>query len=67
MVLLLPDRFSLGPSRIVPAVEALLLAAIVVADQGRFDGRSAAGRALSLALVAVLVRRGGWSQRPAGR
>ena len=47
--------FSLGPSWIVPAVEALLLAAIVVADQGRFDGRSAAGRALSFALVAVLV------------
>ena len=55
LLLLLPPRFSLGPSWIVPAVEALLLAAIVVSDQGRFDGRSAVGRALSLALVAVLV------------
>ena len=38
-----------------PAVEALLLVAIVAIDRGRIDRRSAAGRALSLALVAVLV------------
>jgi len=55
LLLLLPPRFSLGSSWIVPAVEALLLVAIVVADRGRFDDRSAVGRALSLALVAVLV------------
>jgi hypothetical protein len=53
--LLLPARFSLGPSWAVPAVEALLLVAIVAIDRGRIDRRSAAGRALSLALVAVLV------------
>jgi hypothetical protein len=53
--LLLPPRFSLGPSWAVPAVEALLLVAIVVIDRGRIDRRSAVGRALSLALVAVLV------------
>jgi hypothetical protein len=53
--LLLPARFSLGPSWAVPAVEVLLLVAIVAIDRGRIDRRSAAARALSLALVAVLV------------
>jgi hypothetical protein len=53
--LLLPARFSLGPSWAVPAVEALLLAAIVARDRGRIDHRSTVGRALSLGLVAVLV------------
>ena len=53
--LLLPARFSLGPSWAVPVVEALLLVAIVAIDRGRIDRRSAAGRALSLVLVAVLV------------
>ena len=53
--LLLPPRFSLGPSWAVPAVEATLLVAIVAIDRGRIDRRSTAGRALSLGLVAVLV------------
>ncbi len=53
--LLLPPRFSLGPSWAVPAVEALLLVAIIAIDRGRIDRRSAAGRALSLGLVAVLA------------
>jgi uncharacterized membrane protein len=53
--LLLPARFSLGPSWSVPVVEALLLVAIIATDQGRIDRRSAASRALSLVLVAVLV------------
>jgi uncharacterized membrane protein len=53
--LLLPRRFSLGPAWAIPAVEALLLAAIIVIDRGRIDRRSTAGRALTLVLVAVLV------------
>jgi hypothetical protein len=53
--LLLPARFSLGPSWSVPALEALLLAAVIAVDRGRIDRRSAVGRALSLGLVAVLV------------
>jgi uncharacterized membrane protein len=36
-------------------VEALLLAAIIANDHGRINRRSAAGRVLSLGLVAVLV------------
>jgi hypothetical protein len=53
--LLLPARFSLGPTWAVPAVEALLLVAIVAGDRGRIDRRSTVGRALSLGLVGVLV------------
>ena len=53
--LVLPARFSLGPPWAVPVVEVLLLAAIIAIDRGRIDRRSAAGRVLSLVLVAVLV------------
>ena len=53
--LVLPARFSLGPPWAVPAVEVLLLVAIIATDRGRIDRWSAAGRALSLVLVAVLV------------
>jgi uncharacterized membrane protein len=53
--LLLPSRFSVGPNWIVPAVVALLLVAMIVADRARTDRRPVAVRALSLALVVVLV------------
>ena len=53
--LVLPARFSLGPSWAVPAAEVLLLVAIIAIDRGRIDRRSAAARVLSLVLVAVLV------------
>ena len=53
--LLLPPRFSLGPRWAAPAIEALLLVLIIAGDRGRIDHRSPIGRALSLALVAVLV------------
>jgi hypothetical protein len=49
--LLLPSRFSLGPSWVVPAVAAVLLAGIVAADRPA----AAVSRPLSVALVAVLV------------
>jgi uncharacterized membrane protein len=53
--LLLPPRFSLGPSWLVPAVEALLFAALVAADRSRSHRQSAAFRVVSLAIIAVLV------------
>jgi len=53
--LLLPARFSLGPKWIVPAIEVLLLVAIAVADRARDDRRPAMVRALSVALMVVLV------------
>jgi uncharacterized membrane protein len=53
--LLLPARFSVGPNWVVPAIDVLLLVAIVVADRARDDRRPAIVRALSLALMVVLV------------
>jgi uncharacterized membrane protein len=53
--LLLPARFSLGPSWVVPAIDAVLLVAIGVADRSRSGRRPAVVRVLSLALVVVLA------------
>jgi hypothetical protein len=58
--LLLPARFSLGPKWAVPAVEALLLVAIIIIDRGRIDRRSAVGRVLALVLVSVLIADAAW-------
>jgi uncharacterized membrane protein len=52
---LLPERFSLGPRWIIPAIEGLLLVALTVADPGRIDRRSAFVRVASVILVAILV------------
>ncbi len=52
---LLPPKYSLAPKWIIPAVEALLLVALVVADPGRIDRRSSFVRVLSVGLVAILV------------
>src|SRR5262249_49438982 len=57
--LLLPSRFSLGPTWIVPVVLAVLLIAIVAADRARSSRRTVAVRVLSLALVAVLIAEAG--------
>ena len=35
--LLLPARFSLGPRWLVPAIDALLVVALVIADPGLID------------------------------
>ena len=53
--LLLPDRFSLTPKWIGPALLALLLVAHMIADPGRIDRQSRAARAIGIGLVAVLV------------
>jgi hypothetical protein len=55
LLLLLPSRFSIGPSWIVPAIEALLLAAIFIAERHQGDRRPAVIRGLSCASVFVLV------------
>jgi drug/metabolite transporter (DMT)-like permease len=52
---LLPQNLSLGPRWIIPAVEGLILVALVIADPGRIDRRSSFVRALSIGLVCILV------------
>ena len=52
---LVPERLSLGPKWLFPAMEALLLVGIVVSDPGRIDRRSASMRRLSLGLLVVFI------------
>jgi hypothetical protein len=55
VLLLLPARFSAGPNWLVPGIEALLLAAIFIADRHLSDRRRGVIRGLSRALVFILV------------
>ncbi len=61
LTLVLPDDLRLGPRWLLPAVEGLLLVALIAGDPGRIDRRSVALRALSVALVGVLVLSAVWS------
>lgn len=61
LTLLLPEDLRLGPVWLLPALEAVLLAALVAGDPGRIDRRSAALRALSIGLVSVLAVDALWS------
>lgn len=61
LTVLLPDELRLGPSWLLPLVEAVLLVALVLGDPGAIDRRSRVLRALSIALVAVLVLNSLWS------
>jgi len=55
VLLLLPPRFSLGPNWLVPAIEGVLLAGILIAGLMHSSRRTAMVRILSSALVLVLV------------
>ncbi|MER6034117.1 hypothetical protein ABT133_09410 [Streptomyces sp. NPDC001835] len=61
LTLLLPDDLRLGPRWALPAVEGLLLVALIAGDPGRISRRSAALRAISIALVSVLACGAIWS------
>jgi uncharacterized membrane protein len=55
LTVLLPDGERVGPGWLLPAIEGVLLVAIVAGDPGRINRRSRLLRGLSIALVAVLV------------
>ncbi|MCB8907615.1 MULTISPECIES: hypothetical protein [unclassified Streptomyces] len=61
LTILLPDDLRLAPRWFIPAVEGLLLLALIAGDPGRIDRRSAALRSLSIALVGVLALSAVWS------
>jgi hypothetical protein len=61
LTVLLPDAIRLGPSWLLPAIEGLLLVAVVAADPVEITRRSSELRALSIVLVAVLVLGSLWS------
>lgn len=50
-----PDRESLGPSWLVPAIEIAMLAALVAADPARVSARAAWLRRLSIGLIVSLA------------
>src|SRR5215813_4845604 len=54
-LLVLPGRFSVGPTWLTPSIEAVLLAALLTLNAVAGERRSGEVRALSLVLVLVLV------------
>jgi hypothetical protein len=58
---LLPDDVRLGPAWALPLIEGVLLVAVIAADPGSITRRSRELRALSIALVSVLVVGALWS------
>ena len=61
LTVLLPDDVRLGPAWALPVLEGALLVAVIAADPGSITRRSRELRALSIALVAVLVVGSLWS------
>jgi hypothetical protein len=61
LTILLPDSVRLGPSWLLPAVEGVLLVAVIVGDPGRINRTTGSLRALSIVLVSVLVLGSLWS------
>src|SRR5438046_73061 len=55
LTILLPDAVRLGPRWLLPLIEGVLLIAVIVGDSGRINRRSRLLRAISIALVVVLV------------
>src|SRR5690242_13729461 len=52
---LVPPSLRHGPTWLLPAIEALLLGALIIGDPGRIDRRSNVLRGLSIGLVSVLL------------
>ena len=55
LTVLLPSNVRLGPPWAIPAIEGALLIVVVLGDPGKINRRSSFLRAVSIALVAVLV------------
>jgi uncharacterized membrane protein len=61
LTVLLPDDIRLGPKWLLPLIEGVLLLAVIAADPRSITRRSRELRALSIALVSVLVIGALWS------
>jgi uncharacterized membrane protein len=59
--LTLPERFSLGAWWVLPAVEVIVIGALVAANPGRMERRTPMLRRLSLTLIAVASLGTAWS------
>jgi uncharacterized membrane protein len=58
---LLPNRLSLGPSWLFPAVEAVVIAVLVAANPGRVRKSSPGLRVLGLVLIGIASMGNAWS------
>lgn len=61
LTILLPDDLRLAPRWLLPAIEGLLLLALIAGDPGLISRRSAVLRTASIALVGVLALSAVWS------
>jgi uncharacterized membrane protein len=61
LTFLLPDGVQLGPNWVLPLIEGVLLVAVIAADPVTISRRSRELRALSIALVFVLVLGSLWA------
>jgi hypothetical protein len=61
LTIMLPDDLRLAPRWLLPAIEGLLLIALIAADPGKISRRSAVLRGVSLALIGVLGLSAIWS------
>ena len=61
LTVLLPDDVRLGPAWVLPLIEGVLLVAVIAADPRAITRRSRLLRAISIALVSVLVVGALWS------
>jgi uncharacterized membrane protein len=61
LTVLLPDDLRLAPRWVLPTVEGLLVVVLIAGDPGQISRRSAALRAVSVALISVLALSAVWS------
>ncbi len=61
LTILLPKNHRVLPEGVVPALEGVLLVALIVGDPGAIDRRSRQLRAISIALVFVLLLSALWA------
>jgi uncharacterized membrane protein len=61
LTILMPDEVRLGPNWLLPAVEGVLLVALIVADPARISRRSRFLRTFSILLVLILVLSALWA------
>lgn len=59
--LMLPERYSLGPRWVLPAVEVVLIGVLAAANPGRMERRTPLLRRVSLTLIAVASLGTAWS------
>jgi hypothetical protein len=59
--ILLPDRLTIGPGWLLPALEGALVVGLTAANPRRIDRRSAALRGASVGLIALTSLANGWS------